>query len=87
MKYRVINHRTNWTHYPDIIGRTYDTYDDVPGGAIVRGVITCCGDELILRNFTNTCGHCSADYDQSGDRLAPREQWGEETDEHWSECV
>jgi hypothetical protein len=86
MKYRVIHHRTNVAHYPDIIGMTYNSYDDIPGGAIVRRVITCCGDELILRNFTTTCDHCDADYNQSGDLLAPRSQWGEETGEHWSDA-
>jgi hypothetical protein len=38
-------------------------------------------------DFTNTCDHCGADYNFAGQRLAPREQWGEETGEHWSECV
>jgi hypothetical protein len=50
-------------------------------------VVRCdCGDEVECRNFTNTCDHCGADYNISGSRLAPREQWGEETGEHWTEC-
>lgn len=44
-----------------------------------------CGSEIYLDNFTNTC-ECGVDYNSSGHRLAPREQWGEETGEHWSEC-
>ncbi len=36
-------------------------------------------------NFTTTC-NCGKDYNSSGDELAPREQWGEETGEHWSDC-
>jgi len=44
-----------------------------------------CGAEVVLSHFTNTC-ECGADYNMSGDRLAPRECWGEETGEHWSEC-
>ena len=35
--------------------------------------MTCSG-------FTNTC-LCGADYNMSGQRLAPRSQWGEETGE------
>lgn len=85
MKYRVIGHRTNWLHYPDIVGKDYAAHGDVPGGAIVRRVITCCGDELVCKNNTNTCDHCNADYNMSGDLLAPRAQWGEETGEHWSQ--
>lgn len=44
-----------------------------------------CGGKVHLANFTNTCA-CGADYNSSGQRLAPREQWGEETGEHWTEC-
>lgn len=44
-----------------------------------------CGEEVELRNFTNTC-ECGADYNTSGQRLAPREYWGEETGEHWTDC-
>jgi len=35
--------------------------------------VTCSG-------FTNTC-RCGADYNMSGQQLAPRSQWGEETGE------
>lgn len=45
-----------------------------------------CGEEVALDSFTNTCS-CGADYNTSGQRLAPREQWGEETGEHWSDCI
>ena len=45
-----------------------------------------CGAEVSLGNFTNTC-ECGADYNMSGHRLAPRECWGEETGEHWTECL
>lgn len=45
-------------------------------------VIRCsCGREVVCQGFTNTCD-CGADYNWSGSRLAPREQWGEETGEH-----
>ena len=45
-----------------------------------------CGRRVSLANFTNTCD-CNRDYNMSGQLLAAREQWGEETGEHWTECV
>lgn len=45
-----------------------------------------CGEEVYLQGFTNTCDNCGADYNMSGQLLSPREQWGEETGEHWTEC-
>jgi hypothetical protein len=45
-------------------------------------VIWCaCGDELGLYDpMTNTCG-CGREYNGSGQELAPRRFWGEETGE------
>lgn len=40
-----------------------------------------CGREIALYGFTNTC-ECGLEFNSSGYRLAPREQWGEETGEH-----
>tara|TARA_R100000353_G_scaffold13986_1_gene13930 strand:- start:807 stop:1262 length:456 start_codon:yes stop_codon:yes gene_type:complete len=49
-------------------------------------IIQCCENgQVELENFTNTCGSCGADYNSSGQLLAPRHMWGEETGEHWSE--
>lgn len=45
-----------------------------------------CGSEVALSGFTNTC-ECGADYNMSGSRLAPREQWGEETGESLSDIL
>ena len=45
-----------------------------------------CGKEVELRGFTNTC-ECGADYNDSGQLLAPREQWGEETGESLSDIL
>jgi hypothetical protein len=45
-----------------------------------------CGEEVYLDRFTNTCYGCGTDYNSAGQELAPREQWGCETGEHWSEC-
>ena len=44
------------------------------------GICEECGEDVTLVGFTNTC-ECSADYNMSGQRLAPREFWGEETGE------
>ena len=50
-------------------------------------LIECpCGKEVFCVAFTNTC-ECGIDYNFSGQRLAPREQWGEETGEHPTECI
>ena len=40
-----------------------------------------CGSLVTLEGFTNTCERCGADYNMSGQRLANRSQWGEETGE------
>lgn len=40
-----------------------------------------CGSEVILDRFTNTCYDCERDYNMSGQLLADRSQWGEETGE------
>jgi len=45
-----------------------------------------CGEEVYLDRFTNTCHGCGRDYNGSGQELAPRSQWGEETGEHWTDC-
>ena len=50
-------------------------------GYIERWLICDCGNEVDLHGFTNTCDGCEADYNSSGQRLAPHEQWGEETGE------
>lgn len=44
-----------------------------------------CGCEVYLSHFTNTCDGCQRDYNMSGQELAPREQWGEETGEQYSD--
>lgn len=45
-----------------------------------------CGRIVYLSDFTNPC-ECGRDYNMSGQQLAPRSFWGEETGEHWTECV
>ena len=45
-----------------------------------------CGEEVWLGSFTNTC-ECGRDYNSAGQQLADRSQWGEETGEHWTDCI
>ncbi len=50
-------------------------------------IITCsCGRKVSCYEFTNTC-RCGADYNWCGQRLASREQWGEETGESASDIL
>lgn len=46
-----------------------------------------CGTEITLDSFTCTCDDCGRDYNQSGQELAPRWQWGEETGESLSDIL
>ena len=46
-----------------------------------------CGHEIELAAFTNTCEVCGADYNISGQHLAPREQWGWDTGETLDEIL
>lgn len=64
--------------YQGVRASTYDYW-----GARVGQCV--CGQEVALVDFTNTC-ICGRDYNTSGCILAPRDQWGEETGEHWSDC-
>lgn len=43
-----------------------------------------CGNAIVLDGFTNSCS-CGRDFNMSGQELAPREQWGEETGESLSD--
>jgi len=45
-----------------------------------------CKREVVLHGFTNTC-ECGADYNMSGQQLADRSQWGEETGESLSDIL
>jgi hypothetical protein len=50
------------------------------------GICERCDREVILDGFTCTCD-CGVDYNSSGQRLAPRSQWGEETGESLSDIL
>ena len=50
-------------------------------------IMLCCGRELPLARFTNTCEGCGCMWNQSGQSLAPAEHWGDETGERWSDLV
>lgn len=46
------------------------------------GLCDACHAEVVLRDsFTNACGACGIEYNGSGQHLAPRSQWGDETGE------
>lgn len=74
-----------------VFGRTlYERSTDAraeQAGYIERWLICDCGEEVDLANFTNSCDKCGTDYNSSGQRLAAREFWGEETGEHPADCV
>lgn len=70
---------------PTDLGRVPYTRND--GRKVERKMIRCdCGDTVVCANFTNTCS-CGADYNMSGQQLASRDQWGEETGEHPSDIA
>lgn len=50
---------------------------------VTPAAVRCeCGAEVDLWNsWANTCDACGREYNGSGQLLAPREQWGEETGE------
>lgn len=52
-------------------------------------VVRCdCGNRVETHHhFLNPCYSCGADYDGSGNRLAPREFWGEETGESLADIL
>ena len=50
------------------------------------GLCNHCEREVELSGFTNTCD-CGADYNMSGQELAPRCQWGEETGESLADIL
>lgn len=52
-----------------------------------EGECNCCGETVVLHGFTNTCERCDTDYNMSGQQLAPRSQWGEETGESVSDIL
>ena len=51
------------------------------------GICDKCNSKVELINNTNTCDKCETDYNMFGQQLAPRNQWGYETGEHWTECL
>lgn len=53
---------------------------------IYRVGLCDCGRKVHLMRGTNPCS-CGLDYNMFGELLAPREDWGEETGEHWTDIV
>lgn len=50
------------------------------------GLCKYCNEEVELHGFTNTC-ECGVDYNMSGQELASRDQWGEDTFESVSDIL
>ncbi len=50
------------------------------------GECNACGRDVHLHGFTNTC-ECGLDYNMSGQQLACRSQWGEETGESLADIL
>lgn len=75
----------------DAVNKLEDIIENLPKNVyahhkkVIRIVVCECGEMVHCTKFTNTCV-CGKDYNFAGDLLAPREQWGEETGEHWTDC-
>ena len=79
-----------WCHKCSLAGvKSALTTIQVPDERYVRGwtEVKCCDEWLCCSHFTNTCPHCETDYNGSGQQLAPREFWGEETGETASDIL
>ncbi len=62
-------------------------YDHTTGRKVAPAVGLCaCGRYVELDGFTCPCD-CGRDYNGSGQELAPRAQWGEETGETATEIL
>jgi hypothetical protein len=55
----------------------------------IPGEVRCsCGAIVEIWDcWLNVCDVCGTDYDGSGNQLAPRCQWGEETGEHYTDIT
>ena len=75
----------------DIIRRETVYRTSVMDGRVIEHeapVVKCrCGDEVVCDRFTNTCYECGSDFNGSGQLLADRSQWGEETGESVSDIL
>jgi len=84
-----------WKDSPSYLKCINGEHDVVADGVVCYthrwtdpAILKCdCGAEVDLYGFTNTCHECGADYNMSGQRLAPRSQWGEETGESLSDIM
>lgn len=77
---RVAELRNDPGYEPPVVNRREHSWSE-------PAVIKCdCGREVHLAQFTNTCS-CDRDFNMSGQLLGPRETWGEETGEHWTDCI
>lgn len=56
---------------------------EVPEKMWQKGLVevNCCGVWIECHGTTSSCQNCGKEFNISGQELAPREQWGEETNE------
>ena len=62
-------------------------YCQETGREISPRVVACnhCGTHISLEDsWSNECSKCHTEYNKSGQELAPREFWGEETGESFT---
>jgi len=55
-------------------------------GKLTLTIKCSCGQWVVCGGFTNTCD-CGADFNWSGQQLAARSQWGEETGESAEDII
>lgn len=88
---------SKWTTYPEAPTESYyNCHPQAKSKTVMIPIerwqkgsteVQCCGELVSCHNFTNTCHNCGADFNMSGQQLAPREQWGEETGETASDIL
>jgi hypothetical protein len=71
--------------FPELTDRGAVRYKHVYTEPAV-GLCDRCSQEVVLSGFTNTC-ECRADYNITGELLAPRSQWGEDTGESLADIL
>jgi hypothetical protein len=54
-----------------------------PRSVLVVECVRCHTHVALWDSWATECHGCGTEYNGSGQRLAPREQWGEETGEDW----
>ena len=67
-----------------------DAFTRIDPGRWEPGLLRCdCGAEIEMGGPGEDveCDQCGREFNSGGQELAPREHWGEETGEHWTDIV